>query len=248
MNIHKTVTEKVVQANRKNAERSTGPKSTVGKLAVRYNGVKHGLLAKQILFRHDETRQQEFKDFLDGLEHDLMPVGTIERMLVEEIGACWWKLQAATKWELKEFRNRRSASKQVISELQGAGCDLDLFDQRSEGSTNPQWECETLVVRSTKGTSHTKEKPGVTYDQSPFADHSASTDRDRGCLEVEATLTSSLPTILRYETNLKRDYYRAIDTLRDLQRRRQEGLKEKTEKQHRNSRATHLRIKATKSH
>ena len=230
MKIHKTVTEEVVQANRKNAERSTGPKSIVGKHAARYNAVRHGLLARQILFRHDEVRQQEFRDFLDGLEHDLLPVGPIETMLVEEIGACWWKLQAATKWELKEFRNHRSASKQAISELQGAGCDLDLFDQRSEGSTHPQWECESLVVRSTKGTSHTQEKPGVSYDQNPFADHSASTNRDRGCLEVEATLTSSLPNILRYETNLKRDYYRAVNTLLELQGQRKAGGKKKPDK------------------
>ncbi len=88
MNIHKTVTEKVVQANRKNADKSTGPKSTVGKLAVRHNAVRHGLLAKQILFRHGEVRQQESKQFLDELELDLKPIGFIERMLVEEAGAC----------------------------------------------------------------------------------------------------------------------------------------------------------------
>jgi hypothetical protein len=101
-----------------------------------------------------------------------------------------------------------------------------------------------LVVLSSKGTSHTKEKPGVTYDQNPFADHSASTDRDRGCLEVEATLISSLPTILRYETNLKRDYYRAVNTLLELQRQRWEGGTKKSDKV-----AQHiLRNKATKSH
>jgi hypothetical protein len=99
---HKAVSEKVLEANRMNAKKSTGPKSAGGKLAVRYNTVKHGLLAKQILFRHDEARQQAFDDFLDEIERDLMPVGPIERMLVEEICACWWKLQEATGLEFRE--------------------------------------------------------------------------------------------------------------------------------------------------
>jgi hypothetical protein len=227
MNNHKAVTEKVLEANRRNAAQSTGPKSAGGKLAVRYNAVKHGLLAKQILFRHDKVRQEEFNDFLDELECDLMPVGPVERMLVEEIGACWWKLQEATRLEFKELRNHRNASKQVIAELKEAGADLNLFAKGSGNGSPPTWGCEKLVVRRSKGNSHTEGEPSIVDKGNLWATKSASSDLDRGCLEVEATLTSSLPTILRYETNLKRDYYNAIHTLRDLQRRRQGGNKEK---------------------
>lgn len=226
MRLSKKVTNSVIAANRENAKKSTGPKTLEGKSAMRYNAVKHGLLARQILFRHDEARQREFKKFLDDLEHDLMPIGPIERMLVEEIGACWWKLRTATKLEFKEFRDHRNASKQVIAELQGAGYELNLFDESSTG-TLPTWGCEKLVVRRSKGNSHTKGEPSIVDKGNPFWNRSATSDLDRGCLEVEATLTSSLPTILRYETNLKRDYYKAIDALRDLQRQRQGGNKKK---------------------
>lgn len=45
----------------------------------------------------------------------------------------------------------------------------------------------------------------------------ASSNHDKGCFEIEAMLTSFLPTILRHEAGLKRDYYRAITTLLELQ-------------------------------
>jgi hypothetical protein len=224
MKTHKTIREKVITANRSNAKKSTGPKTVVGKLAVRHNAIRHGLLAKQILFRHGEVRQQEFKQFLDELEHDLKPIGLIERMLVEEAGACWWKLGTANKLELQEFRNHRNTSKQVIAELHGAGSDLNLFDKESNTGTLPTWGCDRLVVRRSTGTTEIEAKSA---DKTAFMP-AASSNQERGCLEIQASLTSFLPTILRYEAGLKRDYYRAVNTLLELQRRRKEGEKKKT--------------------
>jgi len=42
MKITKTVSQKVIDANRKNAQCNTGPTSSHGKDTVRYNAVKHG--------------------------------------------------------------------------------------------------------------------------------------------------------------------------------------------------------------
>jgi hypothetical protein len=36
-------------ANRRNAQKSTGPKTPEGKAAVRLNAMKHGLLSKDVL-------------------------------------------------------------------------------------------------------------------------------------------------------------------------------------------------------
>jgi len=40
-------TDRQIAANRKNAQKSTGPKTPEGRAAVRLNGVKHGLTAKR---------------------------------------------------------------------------------------------------------------------------------------------------------------------------------------------------------
>ena len=45
-------TEKQFEANRQNAQKSTGPKTPEGRAAVRLNGVKHGLTAETIRNPH----------------------------------------------------------------------------------------------------------------------------------------------------------------------------------------------------
>ncbi len=45
-------TEKQFEANRQNAQKSTGPKTPEGRAAVRLNGVKHGLTAETMVVGH----------------------------------------------------------------------------------------------------------------------------------------------------------------------------------------------------
>ena len=53
MKTKKTMTEKVIAANRANAQKTTGPQNTS---AVSQNALKHGLLAKHVLFRNEEEK------------------------------------------------------------------------------------------------------------------------------------------------------------------------------------------------
>jgi hypothetical protein len=49
MKCRKAVTAKKVEANQRNAERSTGPRTDRGKLAARFNAVTLGLFAKPVV-------------------------------------------------------------------------------------------------------------------------------------------------------------------------------------------------------
>ena len=208
MKIAKTVSEKVIAANRSNAQRSRGPNTPAAKLAVGRHAVKHGLLAKGIVFRNEEE-EAEFKSLLDGLEEEFQPEGTLERMLVEEIGVCWWKLQVAQGWELQEIGNRRKASKALLRRFveKSENAQLPLFSNNvfSDPPAVPLgWDCREVVLRaSSKKSEEDKETSG------------------HGQMEVR--LTSSMETILRYETTLKRDLYRAIPMLQAVQDRRKAG-------------------------
>ncbi len=51
----RTVSERKLQANRANAKKSSGPRTPRGKAWSRRNAVKHGLSAKTVLFRSDQT-------------------------------------------------------------------------------------------------------------------------------------------------------------------------------------------------
>ena len=45
----KVVSEKQLAANRRNAKKSTGPKTTAGKVRARRNSLRHGLLARDVV-------------------------------------------------------------------------------------------------------------------------------------------------------------------------------------------------------
>ena len=66
MSIHKHVSQKVIDANRRNSHHGHGPITNKGKQTVRYNAVKHGLLARALVFE-SEREKQLFRDFLRRL-------------------------------------------------------------------------------------------------------------------------------------------------------------------------------------
>jgi hypothetical protein len=218
MKIHKTISEKVINANRENAKKSTGPKGIAGKLAVRNNAVKHGLLATKLICRTEEERT-EFHALLDELEEDYKPAGALERMLVEEIGVCWWKLREALGWELQEFQNQRKVSKMMYDAFIAQCNDVHLplqDSQNDSGAAVPSgWDCREVVL---KRSSREYEK------DTSFSDETAV---KAGRVELEAKLNSSVNTILRYETTLKRDLYRAINALERVQEHERERAKNK---------------------
>ena len=208
MTIRKTPTPAVLTANAENGRRGGGPKTAEGKQRVRDNAIKHGLLAKRLIFA-DDLEKAEFDALVDELEKENHPQGVLERMLLEEIGTLWWKLQIAQAWELDEIRNRREASKSTIRRLidESGQTDFPLFQSGTESApaaAELRWDCNELLVRSSS-TEDTQE--GYLEMQ----------DKKSGRLEFAAKLTSSMDTMLRYQTGLKRDFYRAIRAFKELQ-------------------------------
>ena len=129
MKIKKTVSEKVIAANRGNAQQSTGPKNVA---AVRNNALKHGLLAKSIVFRNEEE-ETEFERLLGALEKDVQPV--IQRMMREELATCWWNLQRAEQ-ELGDIRNRLMASKELLRRFISSSDDerVSVLSDKEDGA------------------------------------------------------------------------------------------------------------------
>ena len=64
-------TEKQFEANRLNAQKSTGPKTPEGRAAVRLNGVTHGLTAETLVLKGE--RESDFKQLFDSLEAEHAP-------------------------------------------------------------------------------------------------------------------------------------------------------------------------------
>ena len=90
-NVISKASERKRRANKQNAQKSTGPKTAVGRARSRWNSLKHGLLAKHAVI-HDYENQKEFDNLLISLVSELQPCGTLEEMLVERIADCYWNL------------------------------------------------------------------------------------------------------------------------------------------------------------
>jgi hypothetical protein len=83
-------TEAQIIANRRNAKKSTGPRTPKGKAIVSQNAVKHGLWARQALISTEN--QADFDLYRDQLLSDLIPESPMESMLAERIVVLSWRL------------------------------------------------------------------------------------------------------------------------------------------------------------
>jgi len=75
-------TIKQINANRKNALLSKGPKTDLGKLNSSKNSLKHGLTAKQLVIGED---LKEFEKYRDHMIEELKPEGILEEQVVFKI-------------------------------------------------------------------------------------------------------------------------------------------------------------------
>ena len=80
MSTIRPISEKQLEANRRNASQSTGPKTEAGKQASRMNAVTHGLLAKAVVITAGDYQEdeQEFGQLLEDLREQFTPVGVAE--------------------------------------------------------------------------------------------------------------------------------------------------------------------------
>ncbi len=86
-------TEAQILANRRNAQKSTGPRTSEGKAAVSQNAVKHGLLTRQDVISSES--QADFDLYRERMLAELAPASPMESMLAERIVTLSWRLKRA---------------------------------------------------------------------------------------------------------------------------------------------------------
>lgn len=95
-----------IEANRRNGQKSTGPKTAAGKATSKWNSLKHGLLSRQVVIQQGEGKEnrQEFLHLQESLRQDLQPLGVLEELLVEKIAVEYWRLKRAIQCEAGVIR------------------------------------------------------------------------------------------------------------------------------------------------
>ena len=82
--------ERQAEANRQNAQKSTGPRTPAGKAVVALNGAKHGLLSRECLLKGEILGEVEAPDVAAAkaaaaVQFDLDKIQR-NRIMVQELG------------------------------------------------------------------------------------------------------------------------------------------------------------------
>lgn len=187
----RTISDRKLAANRRNAQRSTGPRTARGKAHSAMNSSKHGILAHGPLAHglvipklEGKRAALQFGAMMIALAADRKPVGALEALMVQEIGVCAWRLRRLLKYENRAaFLTSRNWSQPSST--------WDSMDIALRGPDRVDYEHRGERILATTGLN------GLSL---PDADE--------------------VTTISRYENGLMRHLFRAIDQLERMQRSR----------------------------
>ena len=88
---------KQIEANRRNALRSTGPRTEQGKQRASQNAVRHGLTAETVIVPLEDAA--DYQAFEQAVTADYDAETAVERELVLRLASLLWRLRRATSIE-----------------------------------------------------------------------------------------------------------------------------------------------------
>src|SRR5262245_4847562 len=103
-------TLKQIQANRLNALKSTGPKTSLGKERSRFNAIRHGLTAETVIVGFEDAHDYEAFEATVIADYDAQ--SAVERELVLRLASVLWRLRRATGIETSLFQTAIKPSDQ----------------------------------------------------------------------------------------------------------------------------------------
>ena len=90
-----------IEANRRNALKSTGPKTEAGKQASRCNALRHGLTAETVIGALEDA--EDYEAFEAAITADYDAQSAVERELVLRLASILWRLRRASTMETGLF-------------------------------------------------------------------------------------------------------------------------------------------------
>src|SRR5215211_5575474 len=194
--------DRKVEANRRNALKSTGPKTPKGKAAVRLNALKHGLLSREVLLPGED--EDALRELGERLRAELQPVGELENLLVDRIIASYWRLRRLGRveagifvWELYEELAERAEH-----DVRGYESYLsDILDD-----LGPSFEPPTI-------TNERKHREALERAEEMRVKQNEEAATLGRTFARDADKANAFSKLSRYETAIERQLYRALHEL-----------------------------------
>ena len=198
-----------IEANRRNAQLSTGPVTEEGKKKSRQNAVRHGLTAETVIDALEDA--EDYAAFEMAVTADYDAQSAVERELVLRLASLLWRLRRATAIEsglfkiqakhLLQFRQRRRAHQRPP----------DHHRQHVPKCRRDRRQCRAKPGRPTCETtgSISTGEPADQFD-----------DLTRSFVRLSNLPTYPLDRLSRYEATLWRQACQILFTLQCLDRRK----------------------------
>jgi hypothetical protein len=204
--------DKKAEANRRNALKSTGPKTPEGKAAVRLNALKHGLLSQAVLLPGED--EEALRELGQNLKVELQPVGELESLFVDRIISAYWRLRRLGRveagifaWELYGELERR-AHEEVSSHTKPP-----IIKMVYEDDSRPP----ERIVPSEKDQEIRSTAPEIDAKQEIEAVQDAETPTLGLTFIRDASEANAFSKLSRYEAAIERSLYKALHELQRLQ-------------------------------
>lgn len=109
--------KKQIRANRRNAKKSTGPRSKAGKERSARNAIKHGLFTDILLLPHEDA--DALAALKDNLHADFRPVTHMQAIVIDRLAMLIWRERRLAQAEASETLalQRAAPFRQSVSQL-----------------------------------------------------------------------------------------------------------------------------------
>ena len=215
-------TRRQKKANRKNAKRSTGPRTPEGKARSSLNASKHGLFARDTVL--PEENPQEFLELIAELEQELEAVGGFECRLVRHIADAEWRMRRIVRLETGALTHQLEKERLCVRRIQAELGKLPPalqpkpYIRNQDVPSKPSEEEQPRQPETDGQNENTLAEPVEPKNET--ADTYGQTTRELGSA-IEAYRDSPvLLTLSLYESRLNRKYQSLIKQLRLTQKLR----------------------------
>jgi hypothetical protein len=190
--------DKQIEANRLNAQRSTGPRTPAGKGRVSLNALKHGLTGRDVVLPNENP--DDFESFRADLLSSLNPQGALEGVLAEKIVAEAWRLRRVPIFEAT--LHRRGCKELLVKQAAESvkQCEKDFFQSL---------ELEEMAACNSQA--HQDAKQRLARAQAELDDPSFNVTR------VLEMFPEPFSNLWRHESTLNRAAFRTLHEFQRLQ-------------------------------
>jgi hypothetical protein len=199
-----------IEANRRNARRSTGPVTEEGKKRSRQNALRHGLTAETVIDTLEDA--EDYAAFEMAVTADYDAQSAVERELVLRLASLLWRLRRATTIEAGLFKQQ---ARQLLR-----------FRQRRHAYRERQKIIDSICRNAVVAEDDARQdqgEPASSLDAGLASTVGATDQFDdltRSFVRLSNLPTYPLDRLSRYEATLWRQACQILFTLRCLDRRK----------------------------